>query len=104
MDENDNDDMDIDPADYELDTDGLNAEELEDVERNRKLLAILTQATLSNICRITVDLFNSMTRGGGDGKGCHGNRISQILIPTMYSYSNYQPHSQRLIKQQCRRR
>ena len=29
--------MDIDPADYELDTGGLNAEELEDVERNRKL-------------------------------------------------------------------
>lgn len=45
MDENDDDDMDIDPADYELDTDGLNAEELEDVERNRKLLTILTKTT-----------------------------------------------------------
>ncbi|KAG1095392.1 hypothetical protein G6F42_018562 [Rhizopus arrhizus] len=55
VDEND-DDMDIDPADYELDTDGLNAEELEDVERN-------------------LDLFNSMTRGGGDA--------TQIINPTV---------------------
>lgn len=41
--------MDIDPADYELDTDGLNAEELEDVERNRKLAVILLAKMSSNL-------------------------------------------------------
>lgn len=49
MDDNDDDDMDIDPADYELDTDGLNAEELEDVERNRKLAVILLAKMSSNL-------------------------------------------------------